>query len=304
MAEDIQVKLRDGMLLLEDLGKQTPKSLESAFNDENEKIDKIRERLAMLIAGNPKDLMTKYDEDEYGTVTRFIEEKINEVMNDANEAYSKIERLSILENILDEWDGKCFRDDYKEWMFDHVNFEDNAQINAFVYPEQKLNEEVEKENIDVEFYGKPHKSNTFAEIYANGLKNIAMNDQIRNQIEEMVVSYVDDMLFVMWNGKFAFKTKEEAFAAIKDQMRPNVTNRFMQSYFTNEQENAKKFFNDVKANLESQTTKGQVDTCVEKMKEDRSFMSKEMSTLYNIANEAFDNFLKKHVTFAYLKKNK
>lgn len=303
MAEDIKVKLRDGMLLLEDLGKQTPNSLESAFNDENEKIDKIRERLAMLIAGNPKDLMTKYDEEEYGTVTGFIEEKINEVMSDANEAYSKIERLSILENILDEWDGKCFGDDSKCWMFDPVNFEDNEQINAFVYPEQKLNEEVETEHIDVEFYGKPHKSNTFAEIYANVLKNIAMNDKIRNQIEEMVVAYVDDRLFVMWNGKFAFKTKEEAFAAIKDQMRPNVTNRFMQSYFTTEQENAKKFFDDVKANLESQTTKEQVDLCIEKIKESKSFTTI-VNLLYNIVNEAFDNFLKKHVTFAYLKKNK
>ena len=303
MAEDIKVKLRNGMLFLEDVGKQTPDSLEFAFNDENEKIDKIREKLAMLIAGNPKDLMTKYDEEDYVTVTGFIEEKINEIMGDVSEVYAKLERLSILENILDEWDGKCFGDDSKEWMFDTVNFEDNEQINAFVYPEQKLNEEVEKENIDVEFYGKPHKSNTFAEIYANGIKNIDMNDQIRKQIEEMVVAYVDDRLFVMWNGKFAFKTKEEAFAAIKDQMRPNVTNRFMQSYFTNEQENAKKFFDDVKANIESQTTNEQVDTCIEKMKESKSFMATEMNTLYNIVNEAFDNFLKKHVTFAYLKKN-
>ena len=142
MAEDIKVKLRDGMLFLEDLGKQTPNSLESAFNDENEKIDKIRERLAMLIAGNPKDLMTKYDEDEYGTVTRFIEEKINEVMGDARDSYCRLERLSILENILDDWDGKCFGNDSKCWMFDPVIFIDNEQIIAFVYPEKKLNEDV------------------------------------------------------------------------------------------------------------------------------------------------------------------
>lgn len=304
MSEDVKVKLRGNTLWLEEVGKQTPKSLESAFNEENEKIDKIRERLAMLIAGNPKDLMTKYDEEEYGTVTGFIEDKINEIMGDASEAYAKLERLSILENILDEWDGNYFGDDSKCWTYDPVNFEDNEQINAFVYPEQRFDEEVKQENIDVEFYGKPHKFNTFDEIYANGLKNIAMNDKIRKQIEEMVVAYVDGNLFVMWNGKFAFKTKEEAFLAIKDQMRPNITSRFMQSYFTTEQENAKKFFDDVKANLESQTTKEQVDICIEKMKESKSFMSKEMNTLYNIVNEAFDNFLKKHVTFAYLKKNK
>lgn len=300
MSEDVKVKLRGNTLWLEDVGKQTPKSLESAFNDENEKIDKIREKLAMLIAGNPKDLMTKYDEEEYGSVTRFIEEQINEILCDASEAYSKIERLSILENILDEWSQTLFFNDDNKYMFDPVNFEDNEQITTFVYPTKKIDKDAENERMNVEFYGKPHTNNSFKEIFDAGKKNIEMNNKMSDAISCNWVAFLDDKLFVTYDGQFVFQDTDSALKAIKDQMSQTFVNRCSSSYIVNEPENAKKFFDDVK----TYSSPGQekfIDECIEKIKHDKSFYAtKDCAKLFDIINDAFDKYLGFHIKYFQL----
>ena len=300
MAEDVRVKLRGNTLWLEDVGKQTPKSLDSAFNDENEKIDKIREKLAMLIAGNPKDLMTKYDEEEYGTVTGFIEEKINEILGDASEAYSKIERLSILENILDEWSQTLFFNDDNKYTLDPVNFEDNEQITTFVYPERKLNHDAENERMNVEFYGKPHTNNSFKEIFEAGKKNIETNNKLSDAISCNWVAFFDDKLFVTYDGQFVFQDTNSALKAIKDQMGQTFVNRCSSSYVVNEPENAKKFFDDVK----TYSSPGQekfIDECIEKIKTNKSFYATtDCAKLFDIMNDAFDKYLGFHIKYVQL----
>lgn len=296
MSEDVRVKLRGNTLYLEEVGKQTPESLESAFNDENEKIDKIREKLAMLIAGNPKDLMTKYDEEEYGTVTGFIEEKINEILADASEAYSKIERLSILENILDEWSQTLFFEGDNKYIFDPVNFEDNEQITTFVYPTKKIDKNAENERINVEFYGKPHTNNSFKEIFEAGKKNIVMNDKLSDVISCNWVAFFDDKLFVTYDGQFVFQDTDSALKAIKDQMSQTFVNRCSYSYFEKEPENAKKFFDDVKTYSPGQEKF--IDKCIDKIKNDKAFYATtDCAKLFNIMNDAFDQYLESHIKY-------
>lgn len=294
MNEDIRVKLRGNTLWLGEIGKQTPESLESAYNDENEKIDKIREKLAMLIAGNPKDLMTKYDEDEYGTVTRFIEEKINEILDDANEAYSKIERLSILENILNEWTETVLYDDNK-YVLDPVNFADNEQITTFVYPEKKFDADAKNESMNVEFYGKPHTNNSFKEIYEAGKKNVEMNNKLSEAISNNWVAFFDDKLFVTYDGQFVFKDTDTALKAIKDQMSQTFLNRCSYQYFQCEPENAKKFFDDVKAYSGEDEF---INKCIEQIKNNKAFyITSDAAKLFDIMNDAFDKYLESHIKY-------
>lgn len=296
MNEDVKVKLRGNTLCLEEVGKQTPESLESAFNDENEKIDKIREKLAMLIAGNPKDLMTKYDEEEYGSVTGFIEQKINEVLEDAQDAYSRLERLSILENILDEWSQTFFLGS-NDYVFGPVDFKDNEQIKAFVYPEQRFDEATTKQRIDVEFYGKPHTNNSFEEIYDAGKKNIEMNDKLSDAISNNWVVFFDDKLFVTYDGQFIFKDTDTALKIIKDLMNQSFLNRCSYSYVMNEPAHANKFFDDVKAYVSLEQEKF-IDECIEKIKTNKSFYTTtDYSKLFDIMNDAFDKYLESHIKY-------
>lgn len=297
MSEDVRVKLRGNTLWLEDVGKQTPNSLESAFNEENEKIDKIREKLAMLIAGNPKDLMTKYDEEEYGTVTGFIEEKINEIMSDASEVYAKLERLSILENILDEWTETFSYNDGDKYVLGPVNFKDNEQITIFVYPEKKLNHDAENERINVEFYGKPHENNSFEEIFEAGKKNIEMNNKLSEAISCNWVAFFDDKLFVTYDGQFIFKDTDTALKAIKDQMGQTFVNRCSSSYVMNEPMHANKFFDDVKAYASPGQEKF-IDECIEKIKTNKAFYATtDCAKLFDIINDAFDKYLGFHIKY-------
>jgi len=296
MAEDVRVKLRGNTLWLEEVGKQTPESLEFAFNDENEKIDKIREKLAMLIAGNPKDLMTKYDEEEYGSVTVFIEQKINEVLEDAQDAYSRLERLSILDNILDEWEETFSYNDDAKYVLGPVNFKDNEQITSFVYPVRKLDKDTENERMNVEFYGKPHTYNSFEEIFEAGKKNIEMSNELSEAISCNWVAFFDDKLFVTYDGQFIFKDTNDALKAIKDQMGQTFVNRCSYSYLDKEPENAKKFFDDVKAYSPGQEKF--IDECIEKIKNDKAFYATtDCAKLFNIMNDAFDNYLELHIKY-------
>ena len=300
MSEDVRVKLRGNTLWLEDVGKQTLTSLESAFNEENEKIDKIREKLAMLIAGNPKDLMTKFDEEEYGTVTGFIEEKINEIMGDASEVYAKLERLSILENILDEWAETFSYNDDDKYVLGPVDFKDNEQITTFVYPVRKLDKDTENERMNVEFYGKPHESNSFEEIFEAGKKNIETNNKMSDAISCNWVAFFDDKLFVTYDGQFVFKDTGTALKAIKDQMGQTFVNRCSLSYVVNEPMHANKFFDDVKA----YTSPGQekfIDECIEKIKNNKAFYATtDCAKLFDIMNDAFDKYLGFHIKYFQL----
>lgn len=298
MNNDANVKLRYGTLYLEDIGKHTPDSIQFAFNDVNENIDHIREKLAILISSNPKDLMSKEDYDEYGGVMEFINAKIDEILEDANDSYSKLEKLTILETILDEWNGNPYFKEDNSGIFDKVDFKDNEQIKAFVYPCERKDESVKQEKIDVEFHGKPYKSNSFDEIYNGCKKNINTNSLMQESINKLLLVYIDGKIFSTFDGQFAFKNETEAMKAIEEQMDFDILNRINKRYIKSE--NSSKFYNDAIKYLDNEESKF-IKEYIEKIKneDERNIIgSSEYSKFYELVKKSYINYLNsEHLNF-------
>lgn len=290
------VKLRYGNLHLEDIPKCTPDTIVCEQNETNEAISRIREKLSILVASNPKDLMSKNDYEDYSDVMSFITAKVDEVLYDAQESYSRLERLSILETILDEWShDPYFRDD-NTGIFDKVDFKDNEQIQTFVYPSERKDETVNQERIDVEFHGKPYKSNSFEEIYDGCKKNIAVNHLMEEQINGLVLVYVDGKVFVTNDGQFAFKNETEAMDTVMSQMDPSILHRMYNGCIVGQPENAKKFYDDVVFYLNEEDGNFVRNFIENLASDDTKYMlgSPEYSKFYELAKTAFNKYVMKH----------
>lgn len=300
MGKDITVKPRYGTLYLEDLGNYTPDSIQFAFNDTNENIDHLREKLAILIASNPKDLMSKDDYEEYGGVMEFIKQKIDDILEDARDSYSKLERLTILDTILNEWEGNPYFDNDNTGMFDKVDFKDNEQIQAFVYPRDRKDESVKQEKINVEFFNKQHKSNYFEEIYGDCKKNLDMNHLMQENMNKLILAYIDGKIFVTFDGQFAFKNETEAMKAIEDQLDFDILNRIHKRYFDGEAKNSEKFYNDVIKYLDEEEVNFVKEYIEEIKKNDERYIigTVDYSRFYELVKKSFINYLKdEHIHF-------
>ena len=90
---------------------------------------------------------------------------------------------------------------------------------------------------------------------------------------------------------------------VKKQMNLSFLTRTCKHYLESEQENAKKFYEDVKENIGNEEDKRFVDECLEKIKANEMFcMSKEGSKFNDIITKAFDNYLEKHVKIVQIGK--
>lgn len=297
----ITVKPRNGQIYLDGISKHTPNSIEYATRNENDKIKSIREKLAILIASNPKDIITDDDISEYGDITSFITAKIDEIVGEIGESFSMLEKLDILDDILFNW-----KDDDEELnrIAKPEDFSNGDYRN--VYPEAVFDEESNAETLNVEFYGKPHLTNSFEEIYASCKKNIDMNSEIVDDIEAKYVGFVDGKLFAKYDGTFAFTSEDAVKAEIKEQMHNSLFSRMNKTYILNESENAKKFFEDVKKYISEEDSK-KIDEYISQISAEarnnslKSISYADIATIHEIINRAFENYCEERIKIVSMK---
>ena len=100
-SEGVSIRPRFTTIYFDDIHSKTLEGVEEEKRECQEEVYKIRERLAMLIAGNPKDLMGKEDWDEYTDPTSWITWQLDELEEQLQSALQKYGELNVYERILE-----------------------------------------------------------------------------------------------------------------------------------------------------------------------------------------------------------
>ena len=284
------VKPRFGLVYLDDISAKTPQGIELEKNECRNSIASIRERLAMLIASSPKDLMSQYDLEESDPQT-WITERIDEIDEELQEQYSKYERLSILENLLDEWENGSYCN-YPEWMniMPDIDFGKRDKINLAFQEDNHLNESY---HYDILMGKAKLDEHSLDEMYASCSKNLLAENYVRNEMTSKVFAKIDDKLFVTYTGQWLFTNEEEAFKAIMAKLNIPKTD-YINVKFIDEH---KDFFENL-MNWVSDDDKEVIQLYIGK--EDEQSLNGNyglMTEFYNRVSEGIDNYVKSKVKF-------
>lgn len=285
------VSLRYSQLYLDDIHAETPEGIESEKADCVAKIKEMREKLAMLIAGNPKDLMSKYDIEE-GNPQTWITENIDEIETELGIQYRKLERLDILDNILFEWEHGRISDSWEDMTPDLNPREEDSK--RYIFPEDvKQNE---SEHYAIMFGRKTLDDDSLNEMYAKCKANLSAEDFRRETIENSVCALVDGQLFVTYLGQWVFPNEEEAFKAVKNKLNIPTTD-YINKRFIKEH---KAFFIDAINNCNDEDAK-LIMKYLENVSNDTQCDMGLMTEFYDAVMRCIDSFLKKHIKFYIMK---
>ena len=286
------VSLRYGQLYLDDIKSISPAGIEMEKNDCHIKIQEAREKLAMLIAGNPKDLMSKYDIEE-GDPKTWISENIDEIEEELAEQYRKLERLEILDTIFYEWEHGKLTNSWENMTPDlDLTYDESLK---FVFPQDKKDNE--QEHYDIMFGKKKLDDHSFNEMYDKCKVNLNAEDFRREIIEDGVCVVVDDKLFITYLGQWVFPNEDEAFRAVKDKLNIPLTDYINKQFI--------KEHNDFFAIAASWANEEDAATIFKYVADIDSIDGRNnmglMTEFYDALSRSIDKFLKSHMKFYTMK---
>lgn len=221
-SEGVYVRPRYPVVYFEGVNSKSLDGVQSEEQQCQEDVYKIRERLAMLIAGNPKDMMSEDDWEEYAGPTAWITAQLNEIEEDLQYTLRKYGKLELLEEMLYEWENSLFSTKQYETIFEDVNISKlSEKATNIVFPEEKFANNT-NEKMMVSMGAAQPIENSFEEMFNDGMKNIDLDEPYRDIINNLYIATVDGKIFTTYSGQCMFKSEEEAFEAIKHRLNVSI----------------------------------------------------------------------------------
>ena len=292
-SEGTYIKPRYPLIYFDDIHSTSINGVEEEQRECQQNIMEIREKLAMLIAGNPKDMMTDDDVNEYGTTTNWIKEQLDEIEESLQDALRKSGRLEVYEQLLYEWEDSVFCDKEYESIYDDVNFYPmSPNSKKIVFPEEEFVNNT-NDKMMVAIGAKLAKETSFDELFANGMANVDLEENNRKIVENLVFAVIDKKLFTTYTGQWLFKDEANAMKAISHKLNISIMPFVNIKYISQHPE----FYSDsVFKYLETED----IDFMIEYVAHPEnlgSIMSEQYNKFFNLTQKAYNNFLHSKIKF-------
>ena len=291
-SEGVSIRPRFTTIYFDDIHSKTLEGVEEEKRECQEEVYKIRERLAMLIAGNPKDLMGKEDWDEYTDPTSWITWQLDELEEQLQSALQKYGELNVYERILEQWtDGRWSSEASWEDVYDDIK--DTAESKT-IFPEERQADE--HFHADLMLGKKKLEDKSIKEAFNRGLKNIKLDDDERHSLHKKVYAIIDeDDIFVTYTGQWLFVSEEECMKAVKHRLNIPVLEYFKNDFVSRH----KDFFESLIEWLYLDEEKNELKTLVDNF-DNLTIMSKEYQRMYELVSKAIENYMKTRVQIHYI----
>lgn len=286
-SEGVSIHPRFSTIYFDDIHAKTLEGIEIEQHECQEEVFKIREKLAMLIASNPKQLMTDEDIEEHGTVQSWITAQINNIEEELQCVLKKYGRLEIYEQLLDEWvNGHFYEEAHWENLYEDIKDTSNSNI---IFPEEKCADTDFKHDL---LFGKTKlEDSSIEEAFERGMNNVKLDDETRNQYYSKVYANIDGQLFVTYKGQWLFSSINSAMEAIGHRLNIPLLEYVKKDFIDRKPE----FFESLKKWLDENESK-ELDEYIENFNK-LPLMSKEYTRMYDLVKKATDNYIKSRVTF-------
>ena len=289
-SEGVYIKPRYPLIYFDDVHSTSIEGIEEEQRSCQEKVNKIRERLAILIAANPRDLMSDNDYEEYGDATNWIVSQLNEIEEDLHEALRKYGKLEVYENILYDWESNLFTDNDYESIYHDLDINSKSAKNI-IFPEEKFQNE--KERFSISLGATLPNETSLDELFEKGLENIRSEKENIKRNENLVFAIVDNHLFSTYTGQWLFNNELYALSAIKHKLNislyPYVNKKFIETH--------PEFFTNSVINYLEEDEKEKMIYYINNPECFSSILNKEYNNFYTLFQKAFDTFLKTKISF-------
>ena len=293
--DGIYIKPRYPLVYFDDIHSKTLQGVENEQHECQEGVYKIREKLAMLIAANPKDLMSEADYEEYGDATNWITWQLNEIEEDLQAALRKYGRLEVYENLLYEWEESDWSSSAQySTIYENQDLNSN-ELKDIIFPEPRYANDKDrwKVSLGMEL---PIETSIY-EVFENAYKNIELEEHNQRIIENLVFARIRGKVFCTYTGQWLFKNEEQCFIAIKDKLCIQVSNYASVKFIKAHPE----FFESVSKEL----IDVERDRLLDYVKNTESLgqiMSKNYNDFYSLLNKAFDHYILSRIDFFHINK--
>lgn len=294
-SDGVYVKPRYPLVYFDDIHSKTMNGVQEEQRECQEDVYKIREKLAMLIAGNPKDLMSEDDWEEYGGASAWITAQLNEIEEDLQITLRKYGRLEVYENLLYEWEDEDWsRSSEYSTIYDRADLSSEEDRNI-VFPEPKQADDKDRWKISLGM--EPATEKSIDEVFENGFKNIELEEHNQRIIENLVFARICGKVFCTYTGQWLFKNEDECFKAIKDKLSIQVSNYSTKKFIEAHPE----FFKSVAKELDNEE-QDRLHEYVNDVNSLGTIMSKNYQDFYSLLNKAFDHYILSKVNFLHVNK--
>lgn len=286
-SEGVSIHPRFSTIYFDDIHSKTLEGIEIEQHECQEEVFKIREKLAMLIASSPKQLMTDEDVEEYASVQTWITEQINSIEEELQCVLRKYGRLEIYEQLLDEWvNGHFYEETHWENIYEDIKDTSNSNI---IFPEEKYADTDFKHDL---LFGKTKlEDSSIEEAFERGMNNVKLDDETRKQYYSKVYANIDGELFVTYKGQWLFSSIDSAMDAIRHRLNIPLLEYVKKDFINRKPE----FFESLKKWLDENESK-ELDEYIGNF-DKITLMSKEYTRMYDLVKKATDNYIKSRVTF-------
>ena len=282
------IRPRYPLVYFDGITAKSSEGIEQTRRDCYDKIAEVRERLAMLIASTPKEMMTKAEQED-STVQGWITENLDDIESELREVMGKLGELDVYENIIWDWENEFRYSNTWEDIWGIDDMSDN-EARKIAFPEQI--DENAKDKADYMLRGKHPNEKTVDEFLAKYMKNIISKKHYSDKIRNLVFATYDGQLFTTYTGQWLFKSKEEAIDAIKDEM-SIPTLEYTGKKFT---EANPELFDDLSGYLDTE----EGERMKELAREAHDVMSSSFSEFYGLFTKAVDNLISHKFKFTTL----
>lgn len=293
--DGVYIKPRYPLVYFDDIHSKTLQGVENEQRECQEDVYKIREKLAMLIAGNPKDLMSESDYEEYGDASNWITWQLNEIEEDLQLALRKYGRLEVYENLLYEWEESDWSSSAQySTIYENPDLNSNDWTNI-IFPEPKYANDKDKWKVSLGIELPEEKS--IDEVFGNAFKNIELEEQNQKIIENLVFAKINGKIFCTYTGQWLFKNEEQCFIAIKDKLGIQVSNYASMKFIKANPE----FFESVSKEL-IDVEKDRLLDYVKNPESLGQIMAKNYNDFYSLLSKAFDHYILSRIDFYHMNK--
>lgn len=295
-SDGVYIKPRYPLVYFDDIHSKTMNGVQEEQRECQEDVYKIREKLAMLIAANPKDMMSEDDLEEYGGASAWITAQLNEIEEDLQSALRKYGRLEVYENLLYEWEEPDWSAsaDYSN-IYDRVDLSSEEDRNI-VFPEQRQANDKDRWKISLGM--EIANESSIYEVFENAYKNIELEEHNQRIIENLVFARIRGKVFCTYTGQWLFKNEDECFKAIKDKLSIQVSNyaniKFIKAH--------PEFFESVSKELIDDQEKQRLLDYVKNTESLGQIMSKNYQDFYSLLSKAFDHYILARTDFFHINK--
>lgn len=287
MTDGVSIKPRFSTIYFDDIHSKTLEGVEEEKRKCQETVQQMRERLAMLIAGNPKDLMGREDWDEYTDPTSWITWQINEIEEQLQEAIQKYGELNVYESLLDEWtDGRWSTEASWEDIYEDVLKTSDSKL---VFPEEQYADTEFKHDL---LFGRTKlEDSSIEEAFERGLSNVKLDEGNANEINNKVFAKIDGKLFVTYKGQWLFTSEEQAMKAVMHRLNIPVLEYFKTDFIKSHPE----FFDSINKwldNEESEKFKSYIEDI-----DNIQIMSSKFTNMYDLFIKGMNRYISSRVKF-------